>query len=141
MLSLLVTLLTLLSLSLAAPQIVSITSTATAPALQPTSTSSPTTATSADDCISDNFVSPWIISNLVITAPIDGTDGRSAYISFSFSDPNEALQLSTMCLAQVTDGSVKTPTGGYVGCQDQYVRFQFEDDKTLLLSRWYEDPW
>lgn len=108
--------------------------------LQPTAVS-PVSAVETTGCISDNFVLPWEINNLVIISPIEPTPTNPTYISFSFCDHNEALELTTTCMSTVTDGEVKMSNGGYVGCDNATVRFQLQDDNVLLLSRWYEDPW
>ena len=136
MLFLLAALLVLVTFTLAAPQAVN----ATASSLQP-STVAPVSAIPTTNCISDNFVSPWVINNLVIVDPVDEGTSNPAYVSFSFCDPNEELQLTTMCLAQVTGGEVKLANGGYVGCEDTSVRFQLQGNNLLLVSRWYKDPW
>lgn len=126
----------LLTFVLAAPQAFN----ATPSSLQPTSVA-PVSAAPTTNCISDNFVSPWIVNNLVIVDPIDAGSANPAYVSFSFYDPNEELQLTTMCVAQVAGGEVKLANGGYVGCEDTSVRFQLQANNLLLVSRWYKDPW
>ena len=137
MFALLLAIIAFFTSTLAAPQVFGNTTTM---ALRPTaaSTTSPVPTT---NCISDNFVKPWIINNLVIMSPIEPTTANPAFMSFSFYDPNEELQLTTTCIAQVTDGVVQMANGGYVGCEDKTVRFQLEEDSVLLLSRWYKDPW
>lgn len=135
MLFLLLAFLALITFTLGLPQAANITT-----GLQPTSVS-PVSAIQTTGCISDNFITPWEINNLVIISPIEPTATNPTYISFSFCDHNEALELTTTCMSTVTDGEVKLSNGGYVGCDNATVRFQLQEDNVLLLSRWYLDPW
>lgn len=137
MLFLLLALLALFSLALAAPQATNAT---TSSALQPTSIS-PVSALPTNNCISDNFVTPWVINNLVISGPSTPTEAYPTYVSFTFCDVNEDLVLTTTCVAEVSDGGVEMSNGGYVGCEDPTVRFQLQNGNLLLVSRWYRDPW
>lgn len=135
MLFLLLALLAFASFSLALPQV---TGTPNSP---PSSTISPRPAVPTKNCISDNFVKPWVIDNLVVTAPIDTALLGPGYISFAFCDPNEELQLTTTCTGTAQNGTAKLANGGYLACEDEAIRFQLTDMSTLLISRWYKDPW
>lgn len=138
MLSLILALLALLNIALAFPQVAGTSTNSTG--LAPTSTSAGSSVPTTN-CVSDNFIQPWIINNLAVIAPIEPSDDNPAHMAFSFYDPNEELELTTVCIATVTDSNVKLANGGYVGCEDMTVRFQMLDNSQLLISRWYKDPW
>lgn len=137
MLFLLAAFLALLTFTLGAPQVQSISTTTTASRVLPSTTPAP-----SPNCISDNFVSPWVINNLVIVSPPPGSNAYPTFISFNFYDPNEDLVLNTYCGGAVNkEGDVVLENGGYVACDDDSVRFQLQDEESILISRWYKDPW
>lgn len=140
MLFFLMALLAMFSLALAAPQAIQAINATTSTTLQPSSIS-PVSALPTTNCVSDNFITPWVINNLVISGPSKPTPAYPTYVSFTFCDVNEDLVLTTTCVAEVADGDVEMSSGGYVGCEDPTVRFQLQDGNLLLVSRWYRDPW
>lgn len=134
--------LSFLSFTLATPQVsfplVPTVTSATTPSLVSSSVpASPTT-----NCISDNFVSPWVINNLVIVSPPPGSNAYPKFVSFSFYDPNQDLVLQASCNGTVDkSGDTQLSNGGYVACSSWDVRFQLQDDESVLVERYYTDPW
>lgn len=101
----------------------------------------PQSAIATDECFADNFDSAWILTNIVMFTPTEITATNQAHISFEFQDTNEALGLTTHCVAEIVDGDAKTNGQGYVRCENDRIAFQLSGGNEILVLRVFHDAW
>jgi hypothetical protein len=102
------------------------------------------TSSGTTPCHAKVFDIPWSLTGITFYTPDTTSTSQptpQGWLRFNFIDYNDRLQLETVCLGNVTNGTVQYGDGGYVICANDNVAFKLVENGLLMASRQYRDKW
>ena len=93
------------------------------------------------DCLGDNFVNSFKLTNIAIFTPAKDSGATKGHISFNFLDSNVGLVLPTVCVGEVVNGEALFQGFGYLRCENELVSFKLTEGNKISIGRSFQDDW